>query len=71
MARNPGFHSRTKNIALKHDFIHEAIKEREVDIKYCKSEEQVNDISTKALSNDKFKKLRNASGVQVQHIKDI
>jgi hypothetical protein len=54
MARNPGFHSRTKNIALKHDFIHKAIKERKVDIKYRKLEEQVNEISTKALSNDKF-----------------
>jgi len=54
MTRNPIFHSKTKHIALKHHFFREEIKEREVDMDFCKSNDQVVDIFTKTLSNNKF-----------------
>jgi hypothetical protein len=44
MAKNPVYHSRTRHIAIKHHFIREAIEEGEVELKFCRSEEQVADI---------------------------
>jgi hypothetical protein len=69
MAKNPVYHSRTRHIAIKHHFIREAIEEGEVELKFCRSEEQVADIFTKALPKEKFQQFREALGVQEQHIK--
>jgi hypothetical protein len=49
MAKNPIYHSKTRHIASKHHFIRKAIEEGEVELKFCKSKEQVADIFTKAL----------------------
>ena len=69
IAKNPIYHSRTKHIDIKHHFIREAIEEGYVELKFCRSEEQLADIFTKALPRDKFQKLSEALGVQGQHIK--
>jgi hypothetical protein len=69
MAKNLVYHSRTRHIANKHHFIREAIEEGEVELKFCKLEEQVVDIFTKVLPNEKFQQFSEALGVQEQHIK--
>ncbi|RDY06070.1 hypothetical protein CR513_10006, partial [Mucuna pruriens] len=46
----------------------EAIEE-EMQLEFCRSSDQIADIFTKALPKDKFQKLREALGVQEQHIK--
>ena len=69
MAKNPVYHSRTRHIAIKHHFIREAIEEGEVELNFCRSEEQRADILTKALPKEKFQFLREALGVQEHHIK--
>ncbi|KAK2987979.1 hypothetical protein RJ640_011242 [Escallonia rubra] len=69
MAKNPVFHSRTRHIALKYHFIREAIEEGEIELEFCRSEEQVADIFTKALPRERFEELRQALGVQQQDIK--
>uniref|UniRef100_A0A5B7B4M6 Retrovirus-related Pol polyprotein from transposon TNT 1-94 n=1 Tax=Davidia involucrata TaxID=16924 RepID=A0A5B7B4M6_DAVIN len=69
MAKNPVYHSRTRHIAIKHHFIREAVEEGEVQLKFCRSDEQVADIFTKALPKDKFKNFRELLGVEEQHIK--
>ncbi len=69
MAKNPVFHGRTKHIAIKHHFIREAIEDEEVQLSFCKTNDQVADIFTKALPREKIQKLREALGVQGQHIK--
>jgi len=69
MAKNPVYHSRTRHIAIKHHFIREAIEEGEIELNFCRSEEQIADILTKALPKDKFQILREALGVQEHHIK--
>ena len=69
IAKNPVYHSRTRHIAIKHHFIRDAIEDGEVELKFCKSEDQVADIFTKALPKDKFNYFREMLGVQEQHIK--
>ena len=54
IAKNYVFHSRTRHIAVKYHFIKEAISDDEVQLMYCKSEEQIADIFTKALPLEKL-----------------
>ena len=58
IAKNPVYHSRTEHIAIKHHFIRDAIEEEDVQLKFCKSEEQLADIFTKALPKEKFQHFR-------------
>ncbi|KAK2981146.1 hypothetical protein RJ640_028512 [Escallonia rubra] len=69
MAQNPVFNSRTRHIALKYHFIREAIEDGEIELEFCRSEEQVADIFTKALPREMFEELRQDFGVQQQDIK--
>ena len=69
MVKNPVHHSRSKHIALKHHFIREAAENGEIQLEFCRSEDQIADILTKALPREKFQQLREALGVQAQHIK--
>ena len=64
MAKNPVFHQRTRHINRKYHFIREALQEGVIDVKFCRSEEQLADIFTKALPKDRFKKLRLDLGVK-------
>jgi len=56
IAKNLVYHSRTRHIAIKHHFIREAIEEGEIELKFCRSEEQVTDIFTKALPKENSEK---------------
>jgi hypothetical protein len=64
MAKNLVFHQRTRHINRKYHFIREALQEGVIDVKFCRSEEQLADILTKALSKDRFKQLRLNLGVK-------
>jgi hypothetical protein len=58
MVKNPVFHQRTRHINRKYHFIREALQKGVINIQFCRSEEQLADIFTKALSKDRFKQLR-------------
>ncbi|CAL9023435.1 unnamed protein product [Prunus brigantina] len=64
MTRNPVFHQKTKHINRRYHFIRDALQDGVVDLRYCKSEEQVADIFTKALPKDRFNYLRGLLGVK-------
>ncbi|KAI5329692.1 hypothetical protein L3X38_029089 [Prunus dulcis] len=49
MTRNPIFHQKTKHINHRYHFIRDALQEGIVDLRYCKSKEQVANIFAKAL----------------------
>ena len=68
MAKNPVHHNRTRHIALKHHFIRQAIEDKEIQLEFCRSEEQLSDIFTKALPRERFQQLRAKLGIR-QHIK--
>ena len=50
--------------SLKHHFIRDAIEDGEVQLDFCRSEDQVADILTKALQRDRFQQLRDALGIR-------
>ena len=64
MAKNPVFHQKTRHINRRYHFIREALQEEVINMKFCKSEEQLADIFTKALPKDRFSQLRLKLGVK-------
>jgi len=68
VAYNPVEHARTKHIDIRYHFVREAIQKRLVEVKYCSSREMVADILTKALSKEQFKRLREATGMDIMDI---
>ncbi|KAI5333988.1 hypothetical protein L3X38_024121 [Prunus dulcis] len=64
MAKNPVFHQRTRHINRRYHFIREALQEGVINMQFCRSEEQLADIFTKALPKDRFKHLRLKLGVK-------
>lgn len=66
IAKNPVNHERTKHIAIKYHFIRDAVEQGEIQLEYCKTQEQLADIFTKALPKEKFCYLRERIGVVKQ-----
>ncbi|CAL9003907.1 unnamed protein product [Prunus brigantina] len=64
MAWNPVHHQKTRHISRKFHFIREAIQAKEIELVYCKTEDQIADILTKALPKDRFVRLRSLLGVK-------
>ncbi|KAI5348003.1 hypothetical protein L3X38_000890 [Prunus dulcis] len=64
MAKNPVHHQKTRHISMKFHFIREAIQAKEIELIYCKTEDQIADILTKALPKDRFVSLRSLLGVK-------
>jgi hypothetical protein len=58
ISENDKFHNRTKHIDIRHHFIREALKNKEVELKWIESKEQDTDILTKSLAKPLFEKLR-------------
>ncbi|KAK4386396.1 Retrovirus-related Pol polyprotein from transposon RE2 [Sesamum angolense] len=69
ITKNPVQHSRTKHIDIKYHSLREATTRGEIELKYCSTEEQLADIFTKALPQNKFEELRMKIGVGHKHIK--
>ena len=64
MVKNPVFHQKTRQINRRYHFIREALQEGVIDMRFCRSEEQLADIFTKALPKDRFNYLRLKLGVK-------
>ncbi|KAK0596555.1 hypothetical protein LWI29_016765 [Acer saccharum] len=63
MGKNPISHDRTKHIAIKFHFIREAVEQGEIQLMYCRTQDQMADVLTKAVTRDKFIYLRELIGV--------
>ena len=63
LTMNPVYHGRSKHIDIKFHFIRDLVKDKEIVIEYCRSEEQFADIFTKTLKVDTFQKLKKSLGM--------
>lgn len=63
LSKNYVFHKRTKHVDAKYHFIRELIKNDEIVLKHCRSQEQFADIFTKALACESFVYLKNYLGI--------
>nr|CAH66391.1 OSIGBa0134J07.9 [Oryza sativa] len=63
ISENPVSHDRTKHIAIKYHYIREAVDRQEVKLEFCRTDEQLADIFTKALSKEKFVRDKELIGV--------
>lgn len=52
--KNLVLHNRMQHIELQHHFIRELVDKREISMHFCKTDVQVADIFTKAISMEKF-----------------
>jgi len=59
MSQNKITSSKTKHIKIKFHYIKELVQDNDITLAYCPTEEQIADILTKALSQEKFIPLRN------------
>ncbi|CAA7014800.1 unnamed protein product [Microthlaspi erraticum] len=67
IGRNPVQHRRTKHIEIKYHFVREAEHKGLIQLEYCKGEDQLADILTKALSVSRFEELRKKLGVKPRY----
>jgi len=67
IGRNPVQHRRTKHIEIKYHFVREAEHKGLIQLEYCKGEDQLADILTKALSVSRFEDLRRKLGVKPRY----
>ena len=58
LAKNPVFHGRSKHIDIKYHYIRDRVKDGEIELNFCRSEDQIADILTKPLKTETFKKLK-------------
>lgn len=69
MIKNLVFHSRSKHIEIHHHLIRELVEEGHVELKFCKSEDQLANTLTKASATEKFIKFREIMEVEDFQIK--
>ncbi|CAM8908570.1 unnamed protein product [Rhodiola kirilowii] len=58
LAKNPVFHDRSKHIGIRYHYIRELVKDGEIELEFCRINEQVTDTFIKGLSSDKFELFR-------------
>ena len=58
MAKNPVQHKCTKHIDVRHHFLRDNVEKGNIVMEFCKTENQVADIFTKALGRESFQKNR-------------
>ena len=63
LSKNPVFHGRCKHKGVRFHFLRDMVKDEEIQLEHCGSEEQVADIFTKPLKLEAFERLRSQLGI--------
>ncbi|PNX60888.1 cationic amino acid transporter 1-like protein [Trifolium pratense] len=64
LAKNPIAHGRSKHIELRFHYLREQVSNGNLALMHCRSEEQVADLLTKAVTTQVFEKLRSEMGIE-------
>ena len=67
MGKNPVQHKRSKHIDVRHHFLRDNVEKGNIVLTYCRTEEQIADIFTKALSKDQFESNRLKLGMMTSN----
>lgn len=70
LAKNPVAHGRSKHIDIRFHFLRDLVEKNKIELKFCKTEDQVANILTKPLKVDAFEKLRNMLGISALKTQD-
>jgi len=63
LSRNSVYHARTKHIDVRHHFVREKVEAKEVDVRFCGTDEMIADVMTKALANVKHEYFTSLLGL--------
>ena len=63
LLNNNKFHVHTKHIHVRYHFVHKALKNKLLEIKYVPTDENIVDMFTKPLSRPLFEKFRGMLGL--------
>ena len=63
LTKNPVLHSRTKHIEVRHHFIRDHVQNNDISIEFVPTENQIADIFTKPLNEERFCQIRNQLGL--------
>jgi hypothetical protein len=64
LVRNPTYHARTKHIDVRYHFVREVVESKQVELRYCRTNDMVADACTKALPAHKLAEHRLAMGLK-------
>ncbi|PNX61424.1 copia-type polyprotein, partial [Trifolium pratense] len=64
LAKNPIAHGRSKHIKLRFHYLREQVSNGNLALMHCRSEEQVADLLTKAVTVQVFENLRSEMGIE-------
>jgi hypothetical protein len=66
LSRNPVMHGRCKHIDIRFHFLRNLAKEGIVELRHCKSVDQLADVMTKPLKVESFEKIRASLGMKAK-----
>ena len=64
LTKDNKFHARTKHIDLRYHFIHEAVEDGKIQVKYIPTDDNISDIFTKPLLRPKSTKFMELLGLR-------
>ena len=63
LTKNPKFHNRTKYIDVSYHYVREQVDNKNISVKYCRTEDMLADVMTKGLSKVQFERFRDMLGL--------
>ena len=65
LANNPTNHSKLKHIDINYHFVRDKVKEEQIELVYCRTEDMVADMIMKSVSRDKLWKFYKKLGLRL------
>jgi hypothetical protein len=63
LSKNPIMHGKSKHIRVRFHFLRDLVKDGDIELVHCVTQEHVADLMTKALKLEAFQKLRKKMGM--------